>query len=174
MKLRSLARKWYFWVFLVFAIPAIWWVWGYVVWQLDRQDLLAENRSAYLGWLKMGADQKLLEAQYKTDTYGGATPEETLRLFVEALEKRDYELAAKYFVPEERENFAKDVLKAQESGGLTGFINAYRNGRVVPPGGVGASGIYEIELFERNAEFPFGIRLIKNEFTNKWKILEQP
>ncbi len=32
------------------------------------------------------------------DTYGGKTPEETLRLFTEALKKDDLELAGKYFV----------------------------------------------------------------------------
>lgn len=37
------------------------------------------------------------ERQYREDTYGGATPEETLRLFIDALQKGDTELAAKYF-----------------------------------------------------------------------------
>jgi len=41
--------------------------------------------------------QKQVEEAYKNDTYGGSTPEETLRLFVEALKKEDVELASKYF-----------------------------------------------------------------------------
>ena len=37
------------------------------------------------------------------DTYGGKTPQETLSLYIEAVEKGDYELASKYFVIEKRE-----------------------------------------------------------------------
>ena len=33
-----------------------------------------------------------------TDTYGGKTPQETLRMYIDAVEKGDYELASKYFV----------------------------------------------------------------------------
>ena len=32
------------------------------------------------------------------DTYGGSTPEETLELFIEALEREDVDLASKYFL----------------------------------------------------------------------------
>ena len=32
------------------------------------------------------------------DTYGGKTPQETLHLYIEAVEKGDYELASKYFI----------------------------------------------------------------------------
>ncbi|MEX0934135.1 MAG: hypothetical protein WD003_02700, partial [Candidatus Paceibacterota bacterium] len=42
-----------------------------------------------------------LEEQYKNDTFGGETPEETLELFIAALEAEDIELASKYFLPDE-------------------------------------------------------------------------
>ncbi len=32
------------------------------------------------------------------DTYGGKTPQETLQLYISAVEKGDYELASKYFI----------------------------------------------------------------------------
>ncbi|MFH0806723.1 MAG: hypothetical protein V1885_03310 [Candidatus Brennerbacteria bacterium] len=38
-----------------------------------------------------------MEAALRADTYGGATPQETLDLFVDALRKGDIELASKYF-----------------------------------------------------------------------------
>jgi hypothetical protein len=47
--LRGLLRKWWFWAGLVLAIPLAWWIWGYVTWQLDRQDMISENRAVYLG-----------------------------------------------------------------------------------------------------------------------------
>lgn len=57
------------------------------------------------------------ERQYREDTYGGETPEETLRLFIEALQKGDTDLAAKYFPPDEYENWRKELedLKKQDS-----------------------------------------------------------
>ncbi len=57
-----------------------------------------------------------LETAYQNDTYGGATPEETLQLFISALEAGDIELASKYFLPDEREEklkFLNDVKNAQ-------------------------------------------------------------
>lgn len=32
------------------------------------------------------------------DTYGGKTPQETLQMYIDAVEKGDYELASKYFI----------------------------------------------------------------------------
>ncbi|MBI4121325.1 MAG: hypothetical protein HY457_03685 [Parcubacteria group bacterium] len=48
-----------------------------------------------------------LEEQYENDTYGGKTPEETLALFIQALESGDIELASKYFVPDRQEEQLK-------------------------------------------------------------------
>src|SRR3989344_4599780 len=50
-----------------------------------------------------------LERQYREDTYGGKTPEETLQLFIDALKAGDIELASKYFVVEEREKTKKTL-----------------------------------------------------------------
>jgi len=36
------------------------------------------------------------------DTFGGKTPQETLSMYIEAVEKKDYELASKYFVEDKR------------------------------------------------------------------------
>lgn len=41
------------------------------------------------------------ETAMKNDTYGGKTPQETLDLFIGALEKEDLDLASKYFILEE-------------------------------------------------------------------------
>jgi len=41
---------------------------------------------------------ELYEKTMTEDIYGGKTPEETLTMFIEALEKGDIELASKYFV----------------------------------------------------------------------------
>src|SRR3989344_4079216 len=55
-----------------------------------------------------------IQEEYRNDTYGGATPEETLQLFIAALEAEDIELASKYFLPDEREEMKSYLLRAQE------------------------------------------------------------
>src|SRR3989338_5949308 len=57
--------------------------------------------SKYAEW-KFDRETELLrieqERPYLEDTYGGATPKETLDLFIAAVEKEDFDLASKYFV----------------------------------------------------------------------------
>jgi hypothetical protein len=61
------------------------------------------------------------------DTYGGKTPAETLQMYIEAIEKGDYELASKYFIEPNREeelesslnmtneNLKKYIIKLKEA-----------------------------------------------------------
>ena len=53
------------------------------------------------------AEQELYQ-KMMADTYGGKTPQETLELFIAAVEKGDYELASKYFVSEKQEEWNKN------------------------------------------------------------------
>lgn len=50
------------------------------------------------------------------DTYGGKTPKETLQLYIAALEKRDFSLAAQYFIGDykEKENKRWNGVKNDE------------------------------------------------------------
>lgn len=170
--LRWAMRRWWFWVGVVILIPVVWYVWGYASWWLAGADSRAENMRAYQGWLAMEAESAALEAQYRADNYGGATPEETLRLFIEALEKKDYELAAKYFVVENQSAELNENRMGEEGGANAYFINAYRKGRIVPPDSVGSSGIYELAIYPQGDDTAFGVRFIKNPYSGKWKILE--
>lgn len=43
-----------------------------------------------------------LKRQQEADTFGGATPYETLEMYIAAVEKGDFELASKYFVIEKQ------------------------------------------------------------------------
>lgn len=70
-----------------------------------------------------------LERQYAEDTYGGKTPEETLRLFIDALKAGDIELASKYFVMEEREKTKKDLEAVKNDDGLNKVIERMQNFR---------------------------------------------
>lgn len=48
------------------------------------------------------------------DTYGGKTPQETLRMYITAVEKGDYDLASKYFVREKQEKEPNNFDGASE------------------------------------------------------------
>ncbi|MDP3725331.1 MAG: hypothetical protein Q8R20_02595 [Nanoarchaeota archaeon] len=72
----------------------------------------------YGGW-KDAQFQKKVEQVRKedydramSDTYGGKTPQETLKMYIEAVEKGDYELASRYFVEKERE---KELARFEKS-----------------------------------------------------------
>ncbi len=90
-------RGWKFEGGFLLIIGAALLVWAATVY-LSPQAREARDTQKYL---------EELQAQYKNDTYGGATPEETLALFIAALEKEDIELASKYFLPEDREEITK-------------------------------------------------------------------
>lgn len=70
------------------------------------------------------AEQQLkeLQKQYAEDPYGGNTPEETLRLFIEALKAGDTDLAAKYFILDKQEKWKRDLAVIKDKGLLDDTI----------------------------------------------------
>jgi len=163
-------KRWWFWVGLLVLVVAVWWFWGYFSWLINQAPSRDENARARAGWLKMQTEDAALEAQYRADNYGGATPEETLRLFVEALEKRDFELASKYFVVEEQANLLLEIRDSEKGGFLDKYIEIlnYRHVVSVSEDKRGA----DIDFFDnQNKQIHFGQMAI-NPFTDKWKILE--
>jgi len=88
-----------------------------VIWSvsvlLDPEAREARQARAYL---------ENLQEQYENDIYGGETPEETLALFIDALEAGDIELASKYFLPDDREKWAENISGVKTSGNLKDMI----------------------------------------------------
>jgi hypothetical protein len=115
--------------------------------------------------------QKQQEEQYQkviSDTYGGKTPQETLKMYIDAVEKGDYELASKYFIEGKREK----ELKSFE-GATPEFIKKYtsllnealnsNNGYFSPEQIPGAKEFYiDNPIYIRMVLYPNGI----------WKIIE--
>lgn len=70
-------------------------------------------------------DRELIEAwekAYREDPYGGITPEETLQLFIDALKKGDTDLATKYFILDEQEEWKKNLERVENEGHLDEMI----------------------------------------------------
>ncbi len=53
--------------------------------------------------------------QAMADTYGGTTPQETLQMYIEAVEAGDYELASKYFVIPWQERELNSLVNISEN-----------------------------------------------------------
>lgn len=69
------------------------------------------------------AEQELYQ-QMMADTYGGKTPQETLQMYIEAVEKGDYELASKYMVKENQEKESRGLLNIKDD---QKFLKEYLN-----------------------------------------------
>ena len=107
-----------------------------------------------------------MNSEYVNDTYGGTTPEETLRLFTDALKKGDTELASKYFLPEDRldnKKYLDEMLKKNE---ISKIINDIDSGEVSLSGDKAFLSIFE------NGRKVAGLVLGKNTKTSRWKIIE--
>ncbi|MEK7603694.1 MAG: hypothetical protein AAB461_01060 [Patescibacteria group bacterium] len=95
-------------VLILIALMVVWLLPGYKSWQIKR---------AY----------DKVEEPYYTDTYGGATPEETYDLFINALKDGDIELASKYFVIESQDNWLKTLQEYEKEGIILGFVEELEN-----------------------------------------------
>ncbi|MBU4421980.1 hypothetical protein L6259_03450 [Candidatus Parcubacteria bacterium] len=70
-----------------------------------------------------------IEAPYKNDNYGGATPEETFDMYLTALKKGDLELASKYFVIGKQENRLAILSDKKDNNELDDYIAKLENAK---------------------------------------------
>ncbi len=137
--------------------------------QQEEYQKAAEAAEKYVKQIEESKKQR--EKLLSNDHYGGKTPEETLALFVEALKKKDYKLAAKYYVPwkwEEMENRMELLVSKEDR--LNKFINAYTNGIIEKKKRVS---FYDIYIYDNKEDrYPYVIEFIFNDKTGIWKIEE--
>lgn len=110
---------------------------------------------------------KNLDEVYKKDTYGGATPEETLALFIDALKKGDTDLAAKYFVPEKQKQEMENLLIGKKNNVLNLLVSDLEKEKV---GSTISEGRYRFVTHDNNNNAEFQFDLIFNPSTKVWKI----
>jgi len=115
------------------------------------------NESEYLEWIRE------LEKQ---DNYGGKTPEETLELYIKALEEKDFVLASKYFVLEDQErelNELKELVKQE----LKDYIFRLKLEKKISY--LESLNKYKFFIFQ-NEEYKLIVTFVKNKETNIWKL----
>lgn len=74
------------------------------------------------------AEQELYE-QMMADTYGGKTPQETLDMFIAAVEKGDYELASKYFVMVRQKEWGVELKNIKEVNKIDLFLKPIKEAK---------------------------------------------
>ena len=99
--------------------------------------------------------------------FGGKTPQETISLFVTALEKNDLVLAVKYFVPEAREKESEDLTKLKDAnilGDLLTDLKTLKNGQAAD------KARYLFKVFDKTGVAAAEVELVKNR-SGFWKLL---
>src|SRR3989344_1874052 len=158
-------KRWEFWIGVLVLIIGTIFTRNYLEWVGDQAVVRMQNILAREEWQRMEAESGNLEAAYRADAYGGATPEETLRLFVEALEKEDYVLASKYFVVEKQNEILKQL---QTSDVLNDYLKILASSKKGFP--YQNKKQYEILFYDSNGKQIHIEQFVLNEFTGKWKI----
>lgn len=111
---------------------------------------------------------KAIEQEYQNDTYGGDTPEETLRLFIDALKKGDTDLAARYFVLDKQEELTNNLRIIKEknlSSEMMKYLENLKNPYTI---GQGDNAQFIFEAYEQE-KLVLQITIIKS-LNGKWKI----
>ncbi len=87
----------------------------YDVWKMrkDMKDFVEQ----------MDREAKEKQEAMEADKIGGKTPQETLEMFISAVEEGDFERASKYFVIEKQEEWKEYLNKAKKLPDLLGLLN---------------------------------------------------
>lgn len=141
-------------IFLAFALLI---GWNYFEFKRGEQAVqdLAEGMEA--------AEKELYQMQL-ADTYGGKTPQETLQMYIDAVEAGDYELASKYFVIEKQEEWRTELEEIKQSGKLEIFLDPLKSGDF-------SRGEYSADQKSFSIYNPVGVDFVFYP-SSVWKILE--
>lgn len=130
----------------------------------------------FLGGSKINIENKnisVVKTSEKKETlvefsdFGGKTPQETLKLFIVALEKNDLLLAVKYFIPENRETVSEDLAKLDSANLLGDLIKDLKN---IKSGKLKNETNYYFEVADKNDQTITKLELLKNQ-KGLWKII---
>lgn len=113
------------------------------------------------------------EEAMRNDAYGGKTPQETLNLFIDALEKEDIELASKYFIL--RSDGSPDVQwleglkRVRDEKKIKEFIEALISSQPDLEARVSKE-YYVFVSYDKNKEIILELDLRFNKYSGVWKI----
>ena len=115
---------------------------------------------------------ELYEKTMTEDTYGGKTPEETLAMFIDALEKGDIELASKYFVLDDnlsRQKWEELLIDYKDKNEIDQLIVYLKNAQPTKD----SENLFNeswYTLYDQNNNPKRDIQLFLEEYSKVWKI----
>ena len=114
----------------------------------------------------MKAVKAIEEWVKESDKWGGKTPEETVRLFTEAVKKGDFELAGKYGT---REQIVPVLEKMKAEGKIADLIKWLESGKLREYPGYGGNS-FSLVIYENNQKI--WIMDLDKSDGGTWKISE--
>ena len=146
----------------ILTIPAFYYAWNYYL-KPEAKDARALYQAAQVF--------EDIQNKFASDTYGGQTPQETIDMFVAALEKGDLELAAKYFKRktngEEDPAIFENIKKLQADNRIGEVIDDLK--KIKLNGEIGSStAIYDV--LDKKGELKYQFVLYHGTKTPVWKI----
>lgn len=115
-----------------------------------------------------------LEEAYRNDFYGGATPEETLALWVEAVKEDDLEKASLYFLVDYRKSALERMQESRRNNVLPEIIDDIENGGEASISSAGNRASFDTATAEErvSGNLGFNFRFVINPYTEVWKLEE--
>ncbi len=158
-------NNWQWAVVLVLSGGVILWLMGLAgdYWQVKNFTERQDFRSArdYLNY------ERIMKKAYQSDAVGGKTPEETLQLFITALEKGDYDLASKYFVPDKQGEMREALGNWDKAGKMREIIDYFNSNEKKLSSITSNEATITIAI---RGEASMVVDLLLNSFTKVWKI----
>ncbi len=160
------------WKFLIaFAAIILLVLAGYWIWDNQLSLETKESDEPKATYEEAIEYQKQLEEAMRADTSGGKTPEETLRLFIEALRKENVDLAFQYFVLEENgerdPKWREGLIKTRDAGKLQEVADLLSKAK--PEEGRVSENDFKLSIRE-GRELKAYINLQFNQYSGVWKI----
>ena len=148
---------------------------GFFVWEKYFSPQAKINRETQKNYQKYLDWEKNYEKAMKEDTYGGKTPEETLKMFIEALKNEDIELASKYFALNTNEKseyyltrneWEEGLRKIKEEGKLKEVISQLAETKLTFKDEDGAL----FKKYDSKGEVEVLVEIKLNKYSSVWKI----
>ena len=144
---------------------------GYLLWDNYFSSSARSARQMQQNYQKYLDQQDAYKTAMKNDTYGGATPQETLDLLISALKKGDLELASKYFVLREDgtqdPKWIKALQDTNDAGKLEDAVSALSKATQTQSWDKNGAAF---TVTNTNNEVLYEIDLKLNQYTHIWKI----
>lgn len=134
-------------------------LWGWIVY--DQWD---KKTTAQIEYQKIQIMLDEANRNVAADTYGGKTPQETLQMYIDAVEKGNFELASKYFILPNQKKWKNELYETKELNKINNFLNPLKEA-------IKNSGEYSKDKNTFSFHYPI---LISFEIYPKgiWKIME--